>query len=172
MKKLSSLFAAGLVLIFLAGVSFNFSCQNVGKKSTEKAMEEGIEQSTGEDADVDIDNQEVTIQQGDATSHLDMGARSWPADAPDEVPEFQYGKIKAVNTTDTPDLYSWNIVYEEVPADALKKYNDELKAAGFETVFMDMGGQGGSITCEKGDLSLFVMGGGEGEAAVGIGKSR
>lgn len=171
MKKLSSLFAAGLVLMFLAGISLHFSCQNVGKKSAEKTIEESIEQSTGEDADVDIDNQEVTIHSGDVTTHVDMKTQVWPSDAPAEIPEFTYGKINAVTTSDGPDIYTWNVVYEDVSADALKNYNDELKAAGFETIFMDMGGQGGSITCEKGDLSIFVMGG-EGNAAVGIGKTK
>jgi hypothetical protein len=44
---------------------------------------------------------------------------------PAEVPEFKYGKIKGVTTSELPDAYNWTVVYDEVPADAVKKYNDE-----------------------------------------------
>lgn len=40
-----------------------------------------------------------------------------------------------------------------------------------ETVFMDMAGQGGSITWESGDLALSVMGG-DGSAIVGVSKKK
>ncbi len=171
MKKQNYFFAAGIALLCLAMFTLNYSCKNAGQKSAERAMEDAIEQGAGEDADVDITDQGVTIQAGDVTSHVDATAHKWPSDAPAEVPEFAFGKITGVTTTDHPEMYGWTIVYEEVPADAFKKYNDFLKAKGMETMFMDMAGQGGSITCEHGDLTISVMGG-DGNAVVGISKKK
>jgi hypothetical protein len=171
MKKHNYFLVAGITLLFLALFTMNYSCKNAGQKSAEQAMEQAIEQSTGEDADVNLSDQGATIHSGDVTSHIDAGANKWPADAPAEIPEFTFGKIKGVTTSDHPELYNWTIVYEEVPADAFKKYNDLLKAKGMETMFMDMAGQGGSITCEFGDLTISVMGG-EGNAVVGFSKKK
>jgi hypothetical protein len=171
MKKLNVLLTAGMLFIFLIAVSMNFSCRNTGKKTAEHTMEKAIEQSTGEDADVDLENQKVTIKTGDYTAHVEAGAQVWPAGMPAEVPEFKYGKIKGVTTSEQPDVYNWTVVYEEVPADAFKKYNEELKAKGIETVFMDMSGKGGSIGCEHGDLIISVIGG-DGTAVVGVSKKK
>lgn len=171
MKKKNYFLVAGITLLFLALFTMNYSCRNIGEKSAEKAMEQALEQNTGEDADVDLSNQSATIHSGDVTSHVDGGARTWPADAPAEIPEFTFGKIKAVTTSDHPEMYIWTVVFEEVPADAYKKYNDMLKAKGWQTVFMDMAGQGGSITWESGDLALSVMGG-DGNAVVGVSKKK
>jgi hypothetical protein len=171
MKSLNVLLTAGILSIFLIVVSMNFACRNAGNRPAEQAMEKAIKQSTGKDAKVEIENQKATIQAGDYTTHIESGAQSWPAGMPAEVPEFKYGKIKGVTTSDHPDVYIWTIVFEEVPADAFKKYNDELKAKGIETVYMDAAGKGGSINCEHGDLIISVMGGG-GNAVVGISKKK
>lgn len=171
MKKLNVLLTVGMTFIFLIVISMNFSCRNAGNKPAENAMEQAIEQSTGKDADVKIENQKATIQTGDYKAQVDAGAKSWPAGMPAEVPEFKYGKIKGVTTSELSDAYNWTVVYDEVPADAVKKYNDELKAKGIETVFMEVAGQGGSINCEHGDLIISVMGG-NGGAVVGVSKKK
>ncbi len=171
MKKQNYLLVTGITLLFLAFSMMNHSCRNAGQKTAEQAMEQAIEQGTGEDADVNLSNQGATIHSGDVTTHVDASANKWPADAPAEIPEFTYGKITGVTVSDHPEMYIWTVVYEEVPADAFKKYNDILKAKGMQTVFMDMAGQGGSITWESGDLALSVMGG-EGNAVVGVSKKK
>jgi hypothetical protein len=68
-------------------------------------------------------------------------------------------------------MYIWTIVYENVPADAFKKYNDDLKAKGMQPMLLDMGDQGGSVNCEHGDLAISVMGG-DGNAVVGVSKKK
>ena len=171
MKKQSYFLAAGMIFLFLAMVTLNYSCKNAGQRTAEQAMEQALEQGTGEDADVQLSNQGATIHSGDVTSHVDGTANKWPSDVPAEIPEFTFGKVKAVTTSDHPEMYIWTIVYEEVPADAFKKYNDILKANGMQTTFMDIGGQGASITCESGDLNLSVMGG-DGNAVVGFSKNK
>ncbi len=171
MKKQSYFLAAGMIFLFLAMITLNYSCKNAGQRTAEQAMEQAIEQGTGEDADVNLSNQGATIHSGDVTSHIDATANTWPSDVPAEIPEFTFGKIKGVTTSDHPDMNIWTIVYEEVPADAFKKYNDLLRAKGWQTTFMDMAGQGGSITWESGDLALSVMGG-DGTAVVGVSRKK
>jgi hypothetical protein len=171
MKKHSIWMATGMAFLFLVAVSLNFSCQPIGKKGAEKAMEEALEQESGEEADVDLNANEATITHGDVTSHIDPNAKNWPRDIPSEVPEFTYGDIKGITTSDHPERYIWTIVYENVPADAFKKYNDELKAKGMQPMLLDMGEQGGSVNCEYGDLAISVMGG-DGNAVVGVSKKK
>jgi hypothetical protein len=171
MKKHSIWMATGMAFLFLVAVSLNFSCQPIGKKGAEKAIEQALEQESGENADVDLNANEATITQGDVTSHIDPNANTWPRDIPSEIPEFTYGQIKGVTTTDQPQAYHWTIAFENVPGDGIKKYDAELKAKGFQTIFLDMGSQGGSISCEQGDLVISVMGG-DGTVVVGIGKTK
>jgi hypothetical protein len=171
MKKQNYILVAAITLLILALTTMNYSCRNAGQKSAEQAMEQAIEQGTGEDADVNLSNQGATIHSGDVTTQVDANANKWPADAPSEIPEFTFGRITGVTISDHPEMYIWTVVYAEVPADAFKKYNDILKAKGMQTVFMDMAGQGGSITWESGDLALSVMGG-DGNAVVGVSKKK
>jgi hypothetical protein len=171
MKKLTALMTAGIALIFLAVITMNYSCQNLGKKGAEEAMEKALEQETGEDVELDFEQGEATITSGDVTSHIDANAKTWPAGMPEIVPEFKYGKIKAVTTTQQPDGFNWTVILEEVPNDALAKYNDELKARGLETIYMDMGGQGGTIGVEQDDLLISIMGGG-GDVVFGVTKHK
>lgn len=55
--------------------------------------------------------------------------------------------------------------------DALKAYDKDLKAKGFESILMLIGEKGGTITAEKDGLSVALMGGdGNGTLSVQIPK--
>ncbi|MCX7919736.1 MAG: hypothetical protein N3A72_09075 [bacterium] len=50
-------------------------------------------------------------------------AAQWPADIPSDVPEFTYGKVKVVTKSEMKNKKGWNVLLENVSADALENTN-------------------------------------------------
>jgi len=130
-------------------------------------MEKALENATGNEADVDLSSGKAVIQTGDGEVEIDSNAKSWPSEIPGEVPEFKFGKVKAVTTSIIDGSKSWNIAFEEVQDGFLDKYEAQLKEKGFETIIMKMGDKGGTITAESDKYSVFLMGG-EGNLSIGV----
>ncbi len=100
--------------------------------------------------------------------------QTWPEAMPGEFPEFTDGKIVTVQTTDTPGMTMWSMTFEEVPDRVVGKYDEALKAKGFQTMAtintID-GREVGSITARKGKLYLAFMVG-EGTANLSANQSK
>jgi len=167
MKKSLLIRTTGLIVLTLVFTVLTISCQKTSKKTGEKLMEKALENATGNKADVDLSSGKAVIQTGDGQIEVDSNAKSWPSEIPGDVPEFKFGKVKAVTTSSMDGTKSWNIVYEDVPDGFLDKYEAQLKEKGFETVIMKMGDKGGSITGESEKYTVFLMGG-EGNLSIGV----
>jgi len=158
---------AGLLILVLATVFVFFSCQRASKKPGEKMMEKAIENATGNKADVDLGDEKAVIKTDAGIIEVDSKAQSWPDEIPNDVPEFTYGKVKAVTTSNIDDTKTWNVIYEDVRDGFIDKYDAELKEKGFETVTMKIGDNGGSITAESDKYTIFLMGG-EGNLSIAV----
>jgi hypothetical protein len=158
---------AGLFAFSLLFVLFMVSCHRASEKAGEKMMEKAIENATGGKADVDLSNGKSVIETGSGRMEIDAKANKWPSDIPGDIPEFTFGKVKAVTTSNMDNTRSWNVVFEEVQDGCLDKYDALLKEKGFETVIMKMGDKGGSITGESSKYNIFLMGG-EGNLSLAI----
>jgi hypothetical protein len=156
---LTAIFAVSFVLLF--------SCKNSSENAAEKAIEKSIKISSGEDVDVDISNQKTVVETEEGRVEFDGSAKSWPAAIPSEVPEFRYGKIKGLTTNESDEAKGWTIIYSDVPGDAADKYKSELKSEGFSVQSVSMGGMGGSVTAEKGNIAVVLMAG-EDQATVSV----
>jgi len=167
MKASEIIKRTGLFFAILVFCSFIVSCQAKSKKSSEKLLENAIENETGSKADVELGNEKAVISTGGNTVEIDGKANSWPGEIPDEVPEFTYGKVKGVTTSTVDGTKSWNVIYENVEDDFVDKYDADLKKKGFETVTMKMGDQGGSITAEN-EKYIIVLMGSEGSISIGV----
>ncbi|NTW23368.1 MAG: hypothetical protein HGA37_01610 [Lentimicrobium sp.] len=167
MKAIKRIKRTGLFLAILVFCSFIVSCQNNSKKAGEKLLEDAIENETGSKADVELGNEKTVITTGGNTVEIDEKANSWPGEIPDEVPEFTYGKVKAVTTSNVDGTLSWNVNFENVEDNFIDKYDADLKKKGFETVTMKMGDKGGSISAENEKYSVFLMGS-EGSLSIGV----
>jgi len=167
MKKLLKIGTAGLFAVALVFILFTFSCRRASEKTGEKLMEKALENATGNKADVDLSSGKAVIQTGDGKVEVDSNAKSWPSEIPGDIPEFKFGKVKAVTTSNMDGSKSWNIVFEEVQDGFLDKYEAQLKEKGFETIIMKMGDKGGTITGESDKYNVFLMGG-EGNLSIGI----
>ena len=155
-----------LLFVFL-GIAVVFdSC--TCKRTAEKTSEKMIEKSLGEDAEVDIDKDKVTIQTEEGTFTTDASGTSWPDEIPSDVPQFDHGDIISVSTQDMAGSKSWVVMYEEVAPKALEKYKEELEAKGFKISYTTIVASGGHLAAEKGDLAVMLMAG-EGNATVTVG---
>jgi hypothetical protein len=167
MKTAKKIKTTSLFVIALVFGLYIISCQSGSKKAGEKMMEKAIENATGKDAKVDIDKEKAVIETGDGRIEVDSNAKSWPSEIPGDVPEFKFGKVKAVTTSIMDGSKSWNVAFEEVQDGFFDKYEAQLKEKGFETMSMKMGDKGGTISAESDKFSVFLMGG-EGNLTVGV----
>lgn len=81
----------------------------------------------------------------------------WPEEIPSEVPEFTYGKLNVVSTTNVKDKKTWTLIYESSAAGALEKYKQDLTNKGWSIQNTMQMGEGGSIQAEKDKLQVFIM---------------
>jgi hypothetical protein len=167
MKIQNKFRTAGLFALALVFSLFILSCQRASKKTGEKMMEKALENATGGKANVDINGEKTVIETSAGKMEVDSKANSWPGEIPGDVPEFKFGKVTAVTTSDMDGNKAWNIVYSEVEEGFLDKYDALLKEKGFETVTMKMGEKGGSITAESQKYNVFLMGG-EGNMSLAV----
>jgi hypothetical protein len=163
-KKIS---ITGLLITVAVLSCFLFSCRKASEKASEKMMEKAIENATGGKADVELGGEKVEITTSDGTFEMDGKAQSWPDEIPDDVPEFTYGKVKAVTTSTIDGVKSWNVIYEKLEDGFVDNYDSDLKEKGFETVTMKMGDNAGSITAENEKYNIFLMGS-EGTLSIAV----
>jgi len=164
MKTSRTVFQALFVLVI---IGLAFSCQRTAERTGEEAIEKSIEQSTGEKADVDLQEGSGTITTESGTVKYDSKITSWPSDIPDDVPEFTAGRIEGGTLSDGKEGKSWTLMIKDYPDKALEDYNKALKSNGFETHIMTIDNKGGTITAEKGNLTVAFMGG-EGRGSLSV----
>jgi hypothetical protein len=167
MKKSLIIRTTGLIVLTFVFTVFTISCQKASEKTGEKLMEKALENATGNEADVDLSSGKAVIQTGDGTMEVNSNAKSWPSEIPGDIPEFKFGKVKAVTTSIMDGSKSWNVSFDEVQDGFLDKYEAQLKEKGFETIIMKMGDKGGTISAETDKYSVFLMGG-EGNLSIGV----
>ncbi len=160
--RLSTYVAAFFTILLLA-----ISCKNAAEKKAEKIIEKSIEKSTGEDVDIDIENQKTIIETEDGRIEVNALTNSWPDDIPAGVPEFTYGKISGATSSSTDEGKLWTIVFTDVPGNATEKYDSDLKGKGFKTQSVNMSGLGGTISAEKNNITIAAMVG-DGEASISV----
>jgi len=167
MKITKKIKTAGLFTIVLVFSLFIISCRSNSKKVGEKIMEKAIENATGQDAKVDLEKGGAVIETGAGSIKVDGNAKIWPIEIPGDIPEFKFGKVEAVTTSNLDNTKSWTIAFKEVQNGFLDKYDAQLKEKGFESVLMKMGDSGGSIQAENSKYNVFLMGG-EGNLSLAV----
>ncbi len=167
MKKSLLIRTTGLIVLTFLFTVLTISCRKASEKTGEELMEKVLENATGKNAEVDLSSGKAVIETGDGKVEVDSNAKSWPSEIPGDVPEFKFGKVKAVTTSIMDGSKSWNIAFEEVQDGFLDKYEAQLKEKGFETIIIKMGDKGGTVTAESDKYSVFLMGG-EGNLSIGV----
>jgi hypothetical protein len=79
-----------------------------------------------------------------------------------DVPEFTFGRVVRVHRVDEGGAKKFNVFFAGVTDDCMDRYAEALKQRGWTTQVVSMGGQGGMVSGEKGNLGInFIYNQGE-----------
>lgn len=155
MKKLiNSVLCAAVGITLLALLSGLPACKQAGEKQQEKLLEKTLEQGSGQKADVDIDDQKITIESEGSKVEINTGEKQWPPDAPAVVPELKAGQITGTTISQSEQGKNWSIRYSGVGIEELDKFGAILKNNGFKIQTIKTG-KGGMVSGEKGDIGVI-----------------
>ena len=130
-----------------------------------------METAIGNNADVDMDDEKIVVETDEGTFTSDATVRTWPNEIPNDVPEFEFGKIVNLSTMESDESTNWTFVFEEVANTVLDEYKAVLKSKGYKVSSISMPGGQGQITAEKGNIFVSVMAGDDmASLSVGIEK--
>lgn len=146
------------LFIPLIAIPMIFGLNPSCKRAAEKTQEKLIEQSIGDNADVDIDDEKVVIKTDEGTFTTDASQHNWPSEIPDDIPEFTKGNIVMINTQEMPDGNNWVVMFENVPEGSFKAYKKQLENVNFNINFTTEAGSGYHFAAEKDNFIVMLMG--------------
>lgn len=123
-KKLP-LFMTALIIIVMA----LSGCGAVSSKIGDEIGEKIIENAAGDDVDVEVEDDKITIQdnEGNSTVIDSSGSQPWPDSLPDDLPVFDGNIVGSMNIQGAIML-----TIEDVDAEDAADYIKEVKKAGYE----------------------------------------
>ena len=149
-RKLLSVFGIGLLAFAVLALP---GCK--GKSAAERMAENALEKATGGKAEVDVKGETVSIKTKEG--EVQFGALTdWPADLPGDIPKFEGAKVKSAVKADMGEENGWVINLSDVEAEAVDKYIEELKAAGFSSDVLAKTEDFVQFQGKKGDVSVMV----------------
>ena len=157
--------AAVTALLLLAG------CGSAVENVAENAVERAIENEVGGDANVDVDEDSVTIESEEGS--ITAGSGSVPDDFPSDV-RLVDGEVTYSQRLETADGRGWS-VQVSVDGDAASvadQVRSDLTDAGFSvdesTEFTTEDNQGATILADRADMTALVVVTSEGSGTVVI----
>jgi hypothetical protein len=143
--------AIGLCVLCLFLVSA-CSKKTSEERAAETVAEKILEQGTGQDVDVDIQGGNIKIE-GEGFKTEITQTTKWPSDMFADVPQFKEGTVENVIIGNDDGMRRFNIILKDFDGEAVKKYEETLKAKGWKSTFMQMG-DGGILNAQKGQLAM------------------
>jgi hypothetical protein len=115
----------GIIIIVL--MVFGYAIQNfVLKKTGEKLAENLIKSKTGVDVDINTNNNSVKIDGEDGSMEVGENTK-WPADLPNDVPQYNDGTIMSAFKSED----NWNIIIKDTSESYVQQYAKELEKNGW-----------------------------------------
>lgn len=140
------------------------------KKTAEKVAESIIEKSTNGQADVDVDNDQVTINTNGGSYQAGENIS-----LPDGFPTDVYvvdGTIKSAITTKANEIYNVSIETTKSVSDVKSEYESKLQSEGWTITVNATYGGSASLAAEKANRQVSVIiGETDGKATVTLGTS-
>jgi len=164
-KKMKNFFLITLCLLLTMSIS---AC---GKKTiTEKAIEKTIEESMGGQANVNLDDESVTIETEEGMMQVGSNTEL-PADWPEDIYIID-GNITSASSH-ANGIFNVSIETDQSTSDVQAKYEEELKKAGW-TMTMTFVVEGNvMLGAKKDDRSVSItIGDDEGKTSIVIGTSK
>jgi len=122
------------------------------EKAAEALAEKMLEQGTGKDVDVNIQGENIAIK-GEGFKAEITQTTDWPSDMFADVARFKAGTVENVIKDNLGGTQKFTIYLKNFDGGAVKKYEETLKAKGWQSTFMQMG-EGGLINARKGQLVM------------------
>lgn len=154
MKKISILIVSLTVMALMVVLYGLSSCKQTGEKTQEKVLEKTLEQGGAKNADVDIDDQKITIESEEGKMQINAAGTQWPKEAPSEVPELKAGEIAGTTASESAQGRNWSVRYMGLNAEELDRYGALLKSKGFK-ISTIKGPKGGMVTGEKDNITVI-----------------
>lgn len=145
-------FGVGMVVVY--GVVTNLM-KAAGSKLTEKTIETAMEQSTGEDVDVDINsqNQEMVVETEEGK--LTVGKQEIPENFPSDLPIYRNSEI--VTTVSSAEGIAVTLSTKDTVSDVSDYYQGALKTNGWTIVSTSTINNAVVYGIEKGEVSGGVI---------------
>jgi hypothetical protein len=125
------------------------------ERLAENSIAKAIERASGGQAKVDL--KDGTIKVKTAEGDVEIGAtKTWPADFPIDVPKPGSGTIAGVVRSNQEDKKHWNITLQNAEPGTFAKYQDELKAKGWEIKVVTNVEDGGLLNAQKDKLAIVA----------------
>ncbi|MGE5398056.1 MAG: hypothetical protein ACM3MK_11065 [Chitinophagales bacterium] len=155
-----------LAVILVLSLWFVVGCGKVAEKAVEKSIETGVENSSGNDVKVDLDQNKVEIKDKDGTTYTSGGEQKWPKEMPSVVPEFKYGKIIGVSNINSEKGKNITLSFESVDKNAYQSYKKDLEDAGWTINMTSQFDTSWSLSAQKDKQMVTVTGGTDDSGAL------
>lgn len=168
MSGRSRLWAGGLAALVLLLLP---ACGNAVEGLAENAVERAIENEVGGDADVQVDEDSVTIDTQDGS--ITAGSGSVPDDFPSDIALVE-GEVSFAQRIETADGIGWSVQVAAADGDAAavaEQVRADLTAAGFtvdDQAQLPSADGGATVLAERADLSAFVLVSSDGQSTTVI----
>jgi len=160
MKKIIAIIAVVVSMLLVLVLASGCFGQNIAEKIAEEAIEKAIESDSGENVDIDFDDDEITIESDDGEVSIGMGT-DLPDGFPDNVPVYPDMEIISSwsVTEDDKDSYSINGLTEDAGDDVFAWYKENLSSWEIENEFSASGDdmKTSSLTAKSGVLMVVIM---------------
>lgn len=141
--------------------------QTPGEKLAEEVAEETIEEGLGGNADVELDEDSMTIET-DEGSLESAATDEWPSDIPSDIPEYGDGEITNTLHSESDDGEYWIVAIDDTSDSAIDSYKSLLSDAGFENLG-DASFSGARIlNMSKGDYSVVISFDSDGSGTIEV----
>jgi hypothetical protein len=160
MMKRIALFSLALALMISLSACLS-PADKVSEKVGESMAERAIENATGGAADVDVDNENVTIKTDEGSFEAGENVKL-PDDFPSDVYVYD-GKLQGVIRTNENKGFTLTIETVDTVATVKAVYEEKMREAGWETAGSMDFGTSASLGGEKDGRTLSVIIG-EGDA--------
>ncbi len=147
-----------LCLTLTAACAAPLSCgkKKADENAGERALKELLESATGEEGDVAIDGEDVSIQADETSPEAELAAE-WPSAMFEGVPRFEFGEIERVTSATQTGTRKFNIWYRNVPEYATERLRSELEEQGWEPQTALLGPNASMISAKKGRIGVQFM---------------
>ncbi len=146
-----------LTLLVTGAAALTLTGLSCGKKTAERAAENAVERASNGNVNVDINKNSVTVNiNGGSTVGTVGESVSVPADFPADVYIID-GTVKtAVKNAETKG-FSLSINTSLTPTETQTRYEDQLKAQGWNIILSVKSGDGATLSAEKNGRNVSVI---------------